>query len=151
MDTGDAMLEFGMSTIQECTSNNVKGAMHLLFMIGRNSCYSIIGWNLGFYPYPDWSSSHPKFLTNHKMSTIWFRTVLKLPLSRGFSVPVHVVSPAPWDCEIKQYSHHLFHDFGRRARVQAGLYAFLPPFSSFRCTFPSEDIQHPPVRWTTSQ
>ena len=48
MDTGDAMLEFGMSTIQECTSNNVKGEMHLLFMIGRNSCYSVIGWNLGF-------------------------------------------------------------------------------------------------------
>ena len=72
-------------------------------------------------------------------------------MSRRFSVPVHVVSPAPWGCEIKQYSHHLFHDFGRRARVQAGLYAFLPPFSSFRCIFSSGDIQHPPVRWTTSQ
>ena len=38
-------------------------------------------------------------------------------LSKGFSVPVHVVSPAPWGCEITQYSHHLFHVFGRRARV----------------------------------
>ena len=95
----------------------MKGELHLPFMIGINSCYLITGWNLGFYPYPDWSSSHSKFLTNHKMSTIWFRTVLKLPLSRGFSVPVHVVSPAPWGCEIEQYSHHLFHDFGRRARV----------------------------------
>jgi hypothetical protein len=74
MDTGDAMLEFGMSTIQQYTSNNVKGEMHLLFMIGRNSSYSIIGWNLGFYPYPDWSSSHPNFLTNRKVSTIWIRT-----------------------------------------------------------------------------
>ena len=117
MDTGDAMLEFGMSTMQQCTSNNVKGEMHLPSMIGRNSCYSIIGWNPGFYPYPDWSSSHSKFSTNHKMSTIWFRTVLKLPLSKRFSVPVHVVSPAPWGCEIEQYSHHLFHVFGRRARV----------------------------------
>ena len=38
-------------------------------------------------------------------------------LSKVFSVPVHVVSPAPWGCEITQYSHHLFHVFGRRARV----------------------------------
>ncbi len=59
----------------------MKGEMHLPFMIGINSCYVITGWNLGFYPYLDWSSSHSKFLTNHKMSTIWFRTVLKLPLS----------------------------------------------------------------------
>ena len=95
----------------------MKGEMHLPFMIGINSCYLITGWNLGFYPYLDWSSSHSKFLTNHKMSTIWFRTVLKLPLSRGFSVPVHVVSPAPWGCKVLQYSHHLFHVFGRRARV----------------------------------
>ena len=30
-------------------------------------------------------------------------------------------------------------------------HAFLLPFSSFRCIFSSEDIQHPPVRWTTSK
>ncbi len=74
----------------------MKGEMLLPFMIGRKSCYLITGWNFGFCQYPDWSSSPSKFLTNHKMSKIWFRTVLKLPLSRGFSVPVHVVSPAPW-------------------------------------------------------
>ncbi len=75
------------------------------------------------------------------MSTIWIRT-----LCLKYFLFLSTFSPAPWGCEIKQYSHHLFHDFGRRARVQAGLYAFLPPFSSFRCIFSSEDIQHPPVR-----
>ena len=57
---------------------------HLPFMIGRNSCYLITGWNLGFYPYPDWSSSHSKFLTNHKMSTIWIRTAFVCFVQRVF-------------------------------------------------------------------
>ena len=58
-----------------------------------------------------------------------FRPIIKCPrfglgrplsMSRRFSVPVHVVSPAPWGCEITQCSHHLFHVFGRRARVLGG-------------------------------
>ena len=128
----------------------LEGEMHLPFMIGKNSCYLLL---VGIWNFIRILIGQARIRS--------FRPIIKCPrfglgrplstLSRGFSVPVHVVSPAPWGCEIKQYSHHLFHDFGRRARVQAGLYAFLPPFSSFRCIFPSEDIQHPPVRWTTSK
>ena len=66
MDTGDAMLEFGMF-------NDLKREMHLPFMIGKNSCYLLLVGIWEFYPYPDWSSSRSKFSTNHKMSTIWIR------------------------------------------------------------------------------
>ena len=127
----------------------LEGGMRLLFMIGRNSCYLLLVGSWIFI----------RILIGQARIRS-FRPIIKCPrfglgrplsMSRRFSVPVHVVSPAPWGCEIKQYSYHLFHVFGRRARVQAGLYAFLPPVSSFRCIFSSEDIQHPPVRWTTSQ
>ena len=109
-------------------------------MIGRNSCYLLL---VGIWNFIRILIGQARIRS--------FRPIIKCPrfgsgrpLSRGFSVPVHVVSPAPWGCEIKQYSHHLFHDFGRRARVQAGLYAFLPPFSSFRCIFSSGDIAPTP-------
>ena len=84
----------------------MEGELHLPFMIGINSCYLITGWNLGFYPYPDWSSSHSKFLTNHKMSTIWFRTAFVLRVfcscPRGLSCAVglrnEAVFPSSFPC-----------------------------------------------------
>ncbi len=91
----------------------LEGEMHLPFMIGRNSCYFIIGWNFGIIRILIGQARIQKFAPIIKCP----RFGLGRPLSRGFSVPVHVVSPAPWGCEIKQYSHHLFHIFGRRARV----------------------------------
>ena len=88
-------------------------------MIGRISCYLLL---VGIWIFIRILIGQARIRS--------FRPIIKCPrfglgrplsiLSRGFSVPVHVVSPAPWGCEIKQYSHHLFHVFGRRARVLGG-------------------------------